>query len=108
MRPNGHRPAVPAQCRGAPEPVELLRLRALDVVVLLPRAADAREDVQRAGFVGRGVVLLSVDALRRAVFVGRADSQRIAVTAQGEADAEPLLLDDVGCLEIPLLRPSRP
>src|SRR5439155_18096664 len=47
----------------------------------------------------------AVDALRRAVFVGRADGHGVAVTADRNADAEPVVVTGVRCLEEYLLRP---
>ena len=49
MCANSHRLTVSAESEGTSELVELLRVRALDVVVLFPGSAVAREEVHGTG-----------------------------------------------------------
>src|SRR5205809_2481316 len=89
MRADRHRPAVAAERDRAAELVELLGVRTLEVGLgRRPRRAVAREYVHSARFVGRVVVLLAVDALRRAVLVRRTDGHRVAIAAQVQPDTE--------------------
>ena len=78
------RVAVGAQGDGAPEVVARAGVRRLDVRLLRPGRAVAREDVDRAGVVRRVVVLVAVDARRAAALVLRAHRDRVAVAADGD------------------------
>ena len=66
-----------------PEVGAVAGIRRLDVGLLRHRVAPAREDVDRAGAVGRLVVLVAVDALGAAAFVRRAHRDRVAIVADG-------------------------
>src|SRR5438093_1408196 len=68
VRADRHRPAVAAQGNAAAELVEFLRVRSLEIYLLRPGRTVAPEQVHGARFVGRLVVLVAIDALRRAVF----------------------------------------
>jgi len=60
-----------------------LRVRWLDVGLLRPRVASARENVDRARVEDRVIRLIAVDGTGRAGFVRRANRQRSAIRAEG-------------------------
>src|SRR5207237_8051348 len=100
-------PAAGAQAERASKLVAGVGIRALDVGVLRPGSAAARVHVHRTRFGSRVVVLFAVDALRRTVFVRGAYSHRIAVAADRDANAEPVVVSRVRRLEERLLHPRR-
>src|ERR1043166_6161798 len=74
--------------------------------MLGPGGARAGEQVHRTRFGRRVVVLFAVDARGGAVLVLRADGHSVAVAADGDADAEPILLARVRGLQKDLLGPG--
>src|SRR5687767_1127736 len=84
-------PARAVQGEGAAEFVVCLGVRALDVRLLLPGGAGAREQIRGAGFRRGLVLLVSVDARRGTVFERRTDGSDVAVAAEGHARAEPVV-----------------
>ena len=87
----------------------------LDVGLLRPGRARAREDVDRARRLRRVVGLVAVDAGRVLSSVDRADGERIAVAAQRDREAELIAIAEavgrpgftgVRRLDVRLLRPG--
>ena len=86
----GHRQriSVAAEREAEAELIALTRVRGLDVRLLRPGVAAPHVDIDGAGVVERVVVLVAVDAARRAALVRGADRDRVAVAAHGQRVAD--------------------
>src|SRR5204862_8144120 len=93
---------------GAAEFVERLVVGTLYVGLLRPARSAAREEVNGPGFLGRVIILLAVDPLRRAVLELRRDGERVAVAADLQARTEPVFLAGIRGFNECLLRPLGP
>ena len=78
----------------------------LDIGLLFPGARRAREYIHRAGCAGRVVGLVAIDAGGRAVLRIGPDRQRVAIVAQGNRPAEPVIGIGIAGLDIGLLLPG--
>src|SRR5262249_31306281 len=95
-RTDGNQRAVPIDCDGTADQVVCAAIGVLDVGLLPPSLAAAGKDVGGAGFFARIVLLVAVDTFRAAIFVGRADNHGVAVSADGDSHAKPILLAGIG------------
>src|SRR5207248_2731344 len=98
--------AVAAESDRIPEKEVRHRVRGLEIGLLIPRAAAAREHVRRARVRRSVVLLIAVHSGGGAIFANRADDQLIAVAAQADRVPELIVRTGIRGFYVGLLRPA--